>query len=481
MTEEIKQGEKLAEHALEVAHTEAEKKEFRHVLEALLAIEKEHTAFEKHAEEVIALFAAGKVKEGILLGEKIEAEAEKLDHELEALLSELGDFALAAARTAEHHELAALNWLIIISIIVTISAGLAGWFLVAWSVTRPMHAMTAAMGELANDNLDAEIPGIGIKNEIGEMADAVQVFKDNTIRARELEAEQTVVQDAQQRRAQVIDDRTHSFDDVISRTLATVTEASGQMQSSSEALSATAEETNVQSSAVAAAAEQASTNVQTVAAATEELNASIAEIAGQVDQSRNAASDAVTEVDKANENVMGLARAAQSIGEVVTLISDIAEQTNLLALNATIEAARAGEAGKGFAVVASEVKTLAEQTAKATEEIGSQIADIQSSTDESVEAVNRIGSVIEQIAERSSAVAAAVEQQTAATQEIARNVAEAAKGTQEVSSNILEVTKASSETGSAASQVLSTASELRSQADALRTEVDSFLKDIKAA
>ena len=479
--EEIKLGEKLAEHALEVAHTEAERKEFGHVLNALKAIEVEHAVFDEHAEDVFRLIGDGEILKGVKLGEKIDAEAEKLDRELTTLLHELEEFAGNAAKTAEAHEKEALKVLIAVSVIVAVLMVVLGWLIVLFSLTRPVDAMLRSMARLAENDLDVEVEGIGKADEIGAMAEALQVFKENMIRNRELEAGRLKTQEEQQRRALKIEERTRAFDKLISQTLTTVTTAAGQMESSSQSMSETAEETNVQSNTVAATAEEASANVQTVAAATEELNASIAEIAGQVNQSRQAASSAVAEVGKASENVRGLARAAQNIGEVLTLISDIAEQTNLLALNATIEAARAGEAGKGFAVVASEVKSLAEQTAKATSEISAQVGNIQSSTEDSVEAVNRIGTVIEQISERSTAVATAVEEQTCATQEIARSVAEVSKGATEVTSNISEVSKAAGATGAVATEVLQASQNLKSQADDLRIEVDTFLEDLRVA
>ena len=479
--EEIKLGEKLAEHALEVAHTEAERKEFGHVLNALKAIEVEHAVFDKHAEDVFRLIGDGEILKGVKLGEKIDAEAEKLDRELTTLLHDLEEFAGNAAKTAEAHEKEALKVLIAVSVIVAVLMVVLGWLIVLFSLTRPVDAMLRSMARLAENDLDVEVEGVGKADEIGAMAEALQVFKENMIRNRELEAGRLKTQEEQQRRALKIEERTRAFDKLISQTLTTVTTAAGQMESSSQSMSETAAETNVQSNTVAASAEEASANVQTVAAATEQLNASIAEIAGQVNQSREAASSAVTEVDNASENVRGLARAAQNIGEVLTLISDIAEQTNLLALNATIEAARAGEAGKGFAVVASEVKSLAEQTAKATSEISAQVGNIQTSTEDSVEAVNRIGTVIEQISERSTAVATAVEEQTCATQEIARSVAEVSKGATEVTSNISEVSKAAGATGAVATEVLQASQSLKSQADDLRIEVDTFLEDLRVA
>ena len=259
----------------------------------------------------------------------------------------------------------------------------------------------------------------------------------------------------------------------------TVASAATELQSTAKGMETTAHATSQQATTVAAAAEEASSNVQTVASAAEELSSSISEISRQVAQSTQIAGAAVAEVDSANEKVQGLAEAAQKIGEVVALITDIADQTNLLALNATIEAARAGEAGKGFAVVASEVKNLANATAKATEEISTQIGGIQSATEDAVSAIGSIGGTIAQMNEIAAAIAAAVEEQGAATQEIARNVEQAASGTQDVSSNIVQVTQAANETGHSAGEVLTASGELAKQAEILGSEMDSFVGEMR--
>ncbi len=271
-----------------------------------------------------------------------------------------------------------------------------------------------------------------------------------------------------------------NFETNIKGIVESVSSSATEMQGSAQSLSSTAEETSRQSTAVAAASEEASTNVQTVASAAEELSKSVEEVGRQVGQSNKIAEGAVEEAQRTNEKFQGLAEAASKIGEVVNLINDIASQTNLLALNATIEAARAGEAGKGFAVVASEVKSLANQTAKATEEIAAQIGAIQAATTDAVSAIQGIGSTIGEISEIASAISGAVDQQSSATREIATNVQQAASGTQEVSQNISGVTQAASETGEAASQVLGAADELSKQSELLRDQVDSFLVEIRA-
>ena len=354
-------------------------------------------------------------------------------------------------------------------------------FTIGRSITGPIGAMTDAMTELSSGNKSVEIPGTGRADEIGEMAEAVQVFKDNMIKAEELAAEQAKEQEARAERAKRIEALTMSFDETVSGMLNTVSSASTELQSTAQSMSATADQTTQQATTVAAASEEAATNVQTVASAAEELTSSISEISRQVSQSTQIAGAAVAEVEGANQKVQGLADAANKIGEVVALITDIADQTNLLALNATIEAARAGEAGKGFAVVASEVKNLANQTAKATEEISNQIGGIQGATQEAVSAIGSIGGIINQINEITSTIAAAVEEQGAATQEIARNVEQASSGTSEVSSTITQVTSAATETGESSNEVLNAANELSRQAETLRSEVDTFLDNIQKA
>jgi methyl-accepting chemotaxis protein len=314
------------------------------------------------------------------------------------------------------------------------------------------------------------------------MAGAVQVFKDNMIEADRLRAEQAAsdARMAERRRAEMMK-LADEFERAVGAIVKTVSTASTELEASAGTLTSTANKGQEMATAVAAASEEASTNVQSVASATEELSSSVNEISRQVQQSARIANDAVDQARTTTERVSELSKAATRIGDVVELINTIAGQTNLLALNATIEAARAGEAGRGFAVVASEVKALAEQTAKATGEIGQQVSGIQAATGESVDAITAISTTIAKLSEISSTIAAAVEEQGAATQEISRNVQQAALGTQQVSSNVAAVQRGAVETGSASSQVLGAAQSLSGESIHLKDEVDRFLSTVRAA
>jgi len=359
--------------------------------------------------------------------------------------------------------------------------GLALAFFIARGILRPLLGMTAAMARLATGDHAVEIPARGSTDEIGDMARAVDVFKQNAIEAVRLAAEQAKEQASKAQRAARVDELTRAFEVKSGELVGQVSTASTHLQATAQSMTHIAGQTTMQATNVAAAAEQASSNVQTVAAAAEELASSIAEITRQVAQSARISGKAKDDAQRTDAIVRALADGAQKIGEVVGLISDIAGQTNLLALNATIEAARAGDAGKGFAVVASEVKGLATQTAKATEDISRQIGQIQVATKEAVQSIQTIGGTIGEISEIAAAIAAAMEQQGSATQEIARNVQQAAAGTQEVNANITGVSSGANETGEAAGQVLSAAGELSRQAEQLRGEVGQYIAGIKAA
>jgi len=357
-----------------------------------------------------------------------------------------------------------------------------GFVLGNYGISAPIGKAVESLQRLAEGNVNITIFGIGRKDEIGDIATTMQVFKDNILRNRQMEEqakenEKRAIID----KKKAMNDLADSFEASVKGIVNNVSSASTELQSTAQSMSSIAEETSRQATAVAAASEQASANVQTVSSAAEELSASIGEISRQVTKAAQVSSHAVHQAEQTNQMVTGLAGAADKIGDVVKLINDIASQTNLLALNATIEAARAGEAGKGFAVVAGEVKNLANQTAKATDEISSQINAVQTSSKDAALAIQQIAGTISEINEISSSIASAVEQQGAATKEIARNVEEAAAGTQEVSKNISGVTAASEEAGHSASQVLGAASELARNSENLRGQVDSFIARVRVA
>ena len=351
------------------------------------------------------------------------------------------------------------------------------------TIARPMVALTRAMKELADGNFAMVLPGLGRKDEIGDVAAAVEGFK---IKAEQRAHEATETKTRQDEiaaggRKAEMRRLAESFEAAVGQIVDAVSSASTELEASATTLTSVAGHAQSLTATVAAASEQASANVQSVASATEELSSSIGEIGRQVHESARIAGDAVGQARATTERVSQLSKAATRIGDVVELINTIAGQTNLLALNATIEAARAGEAGRGFAVVASEVKALAEQTAKATGEIGQQISGIQQATQESVGAIQEISNTIEKLSGISSTIAAAVEEQGAATQEISRSVQQAAEGTQQVSANIADVQRGAGETGSASSQVLSAAQSLSGDSNRLKLEVDKFLNTVRAA
>ncbi len=385
----------------------------------------------------------------------------------------------AAQDAADSYAFAFMLVSVILGAAVLIGLGLS--FYLVRDVSSGINSIIQPMQALGKGDLSAEVPHRGENTEIGAMADVLQIFKEALIAKRAADEAAAADAEAKIERGRRVDNITREFEAMIGEIVQTVSSASTQLEASATTLTGTADRSQRLATTVASASEEASTNVQSVASATEEMASSVGEISRQVQESARMAGDAVGQARATTERVSELSKAAARIGDVVELINTIAGQTNLLALNATIEAARAGEAGRGFAVVASEVKALAEQTAKATGEIGQQISGIQAATNESVGAIKEISSTIERLSEISSAIAAAVEEQGAATQEIARNVQQAAQGTQQVSSNITDVQRGATETGTASSQVLSAAQMLSNDSGRLKNEVSKFLANVRAA
>jgi methyl-accepting chemotaxis protein len=389
-----------------------------------------------------------------------------------------------AARLAESAQRDSLRTLVLNAFLMTFSLLLAAatFWIVISRIVRSLGQMTDAMSELAGGETSVVVPCSNRRDEMGSMARALLVFKENVVKVRNMQAERDVLEKAaREEKAAAMVRLADAFEGAVGEIVQTVSAASAELEASAGTLSATAVRAQELTTMVAAASEEASTNVQSVASASEEMAASVNEISRQVQESSKIAREAVEQARRTHHRVNELSNAANRIGDVVELINTVAGQTNLLALNATIEAARAGEAGRGFAVVASEVKALAEQTAKATEEIRKQIGDIQSATHDSVSAIEDIGVTIGRISEISSTIASAVEEQGAATQEVARNVQQAAQGTQQVASNITDVQRGAHETGSASSQVLTSAQSLSFESSRLKSEVGRFLDTIRAA
>ena len=418
-------------------------------------------------------------------GQLILEETGKLNRGLDMSVKRLVDDVRAETETASKQAQSTISLATMIMLalgaLTLVGSALFVWLYVGRNILARIRNLQTVMQRLSEGDLDAEVKRSRQQDEISVMASSLEVFRESMIRSRALSSEQDQDRIAKADRASRIEAQIVSFEDKVRSALGNLMTSANVMQSTAESMSASAEHSSALVNTVASAAEETSVNVQTVSSGTEELSSSIQEISRQVTNSTKIAANAVNEAGKTDTTMQGLADNASRISSVVDLIQEIASQTNLLALNATIEAARAGEAGRGFAVVASEVKGLAEQTAKATDEIRAQIANMQTVTSSAVGAIRNIGATITEINEVTMAIAAAVEEQGAATREIARNIQHAATGTSEVSSNIVGVSRASSEAGTAAGDVLNASNELRREADMLRSEVDAFLLNIRAA
>ena len=478
---EIVEAEKIGRTAYQSAKSEEARSLFSEVEDKLRLVKTEHKEFDEHAFEAFEYAKGGKFDAALELLPVITKQEEQLNHALEELLYKVEGFTEHAAKIAEQHEKQALMLLAILSAIAIVVGVALSWFLVCRAISQPLSDIVSGLDALSNDDLSVDVR-VHNNDEIGAVARAYGTFKEALRRAKELEtAQKEQEKRAVEERKKMMNELADQFDEAVGGIVNTVASAATELNTAAQTMAGVSEESSSQASSVAVASEEASANVNSVAAASEEMSQTIGEITQQIE---NASRMSVTAVGQANETgkeINELASMADRIGEVISLISDIAEQTNLLALNATIEAARAGEAGKGFSVVASEVKELANQTAKATEDIAKQVEGVQTATQKSVNSIDGIGKVIGQLNEASTAIAAAMEEQGATTQEIARNVQEAAAGTSEVSKNITGVTQASQEAGAAASQVLSSSGELSKQSELLKTEVEKFMSEVRAA
>jgi methyl-accepting chemotaxis protein len=463
------------EEKVDIVETLQPTKDLRKTAEGWLRIGATDTIFETRRNEI----AAGQ------LGERLLDETRRLTDELAGEVAGQVDAVTSKAKNATDRSDEAINFgtfiMLMIAGVSVVGAALFVWFYIGGNLVARLVGLEKTMTRLASGDLSAEVGARRGGDEIGQMAEALSVFREGIVKANAAAAEKAREQEAKQRQAAAIDQLTREFNDGATSALAAVSTAAARMKGSAEKMSHVAAQAKSQTGAAASASAQATENVQTVAAATEELAGSIREISRQVGECTRIATEAVAQVGRSEVTVTALANTADRIGEVVGLINTIAAQTNLLALNATIEAARAGEAGKGFAVVAAEVKSLATQTAKATDGITEQVAAIQGSTQEAVDTIKGIGQIIDRMSQIASTVAAAVEEQGAATAEIARNIQQAAAGTQKVTRNIDGVSSVANQSGETAAHVLEYSGSLAAESEALSDEVARFLNRIKAA
>lgn len=458
----------------ELADTDEERRLAAIVSEDILQLEdglknKLFTAIENRADQ--AAFAE--------IDNVLDAYGEGLNEKL-GLIAESVNAEMQEATQHQNTTMDNIQKIVLGALSLTLLVLLPCLYLVTRGITNPIARLTSVMNGLASGNLDLSIPATDRRDEIGEMARTVETFKTNAQKVKQLEQEQAESEKrAAEKQAQDRAELARNFEDTVNSVIGEVSQAADEMGGTARDMTASSEQTLEQSARVSTASEQITTNIQTVSSATQELSSSIQEIANQVTRTTTMATDAVSQAQETNQAIAGLANSAEQIDDIVSLISDIAEQTNLLALNATIEAARAGDAGKGFAVVASEVKSLANQTAQATENISRQVSAIQNETGSAVEAIQVISKTIEDISEVVTSIAAAVEEQNSATDEIARNVQQVATGTQEVNSNVTQVNQAAEKAGGSSTKVLHSADAVSKQIASLQQEVERFLQQLR--
>lgn len=464
--------------AMTMAHGEETRQKLEEIERQLDAVSQRHEAYEDHADALLTRRMELSPEEYAKTIDTVHAEQAELDHDLEQVLAEMVSYTERSAMRVEEDEQSAVLLISVISVLALLLGVVLG-LAMAGALSRPLARAVATVKALAAGDTSVELQATS-RDEVGKLAEAIEVFRQTTIRANELAAIAQAEEARRLRRLEKQAELVRHFDQQIGIILETMSSAATELNATAESLTQIAERTSDQSQAVAAGSQEASTNVQTVSAATEELATAIAEISAQVTNSSNVTSRAATQATDADRDMTALHESAEKIGQIIEMIQDIAAQTNLLALNATIEAARAGDAGKGFAVVAHEVKSLATETAKATDDITNQIGGMQVATERAVRRIKDITVTISGIQNVSTTIASAVEEQTAATREIARNVEQAAIGTSEVDRNITGVSQGATETGHSARDVLDAARQVAKLADTMHAEVSGFLNGIRA-